>query len=86
MLLTYEPQHEISNNMRSLIRAFATRLNMLLTEHNLEFLSLKGGCTVYTFQNAILLEIKSRLICNFTYIHSNIWGDATGTVGELDTA
>ena len=64
-----EPQHEISNNvicasskdsdqpahMHSLIRAFASRLNILyiynnmsvklLTEHCLEFLSLKGGCT-----------------------------------------
>ena len=53
------PQHEISNNMvcatskdldqpeitRSLIRAFASRLNKLLTEHHLEFLNLKGGCT-----------------------------------------
>ena len=34
----------------------------LLTEHHLEFLSLKGGCTavlvwVYTFRNATLLEI-----------------------------
>ena len=59
----YEPQHDISNNvvcaaskgsdqpehMRSLIRAFASRLNILtprpMTEHHLEFLSLKGGCT-----------------------------------------
>ena len=58
-----EPQHEISNNvvcvtskasdqpahMRSLIRAFASRLNILsvklLTDCHLEFLSLKGGCT-----------------------------------------
>ena len=37
-------------HMRSLIRAFATRLNIsmtvkLLTEQRLEFLSLKGGCT-----------------------------------------
>ena len=36
--------------MRSLVRAFASRLNIfmtavLLTEANLEFLSLKGGCT-----------------------------------------
>ena len=35
---------------RSLIRAFAGRLNIfmsvkLLTEHHLEFLSLKGSCT-----------------------------------------
>ena len=57
------PVYEISNNvvcatskasdqpahMRSLIRAFASRLNILivrlLTEHHLELLSLKGGCT-----------------------------------------
>ena len=50
--------HEISNNVvcatskasdqpahsRSLIRAFASRLSILLTEHHFEFLSLKGGC------------------------------------------
>ena len=36
-------------HMRSLIRALASRLNImsleLLTEHRLEFLSLNGGCT-----------------------------------------
>ena len=31
--------------MHSLIRAFDSRCVKLLTEHNLEFLSLKGGCT-----------------------------------------
>ena len=62
---TCEPVHKISNNvvyatskasdqpghMRSLIRAFASRLRVeytrivkLLTEHHLEFISLKGGC------------------------------------------
>ena len=55
-----EPWHWISNNVvcatseasdqpahtRSLIRAFASRLSVkLLTEHHLEFLSLKRGCT-----------------------------------------
>ena len=62
IIYIYEPVHEIFNNviyvtskasdlpghMRSLIRAFACRLNILvklLTEHHLEFLSLKGGCT-----------------------------------------
>ena len=29
----------------SLIRTFTSRLNKLLTEHHLEFLSYKGGCT-----------------------------------------
>ena len=36
-------------HMQHLIRAFAGRLNILclklLTEHHLEFVSLKGGCT-----------------------------------------
>ena len=61
----YELRHEISNNvvcatsegsdqpahMRSLIRAFASHLNILclflrlLTKQHLEFLSLPGGCT-----------------------------------------
>ena len=55
-----DPVHEISNNVvcatskasdqpahtRSLIRAFASysMIVKLLTEHHLEFLSLKGGC------------------------------------------
>ena len=57
-LILYEPVNEISNNgvcaaskasdqpahARSLIRAFASRFSILLTEHHLEFLSLKGGC------------------------------------------
>ena len=59
---TYEPRHEISNNVvcatskasdqpahtPSLIRAFASRLNIirvkLLTEQHLEYLSLIEGC------------------------------------------
>ena len=32
----------------------------LLSEHHLEFLSLKGGCTVYSCQNATMLEITCR--------------------------
>ena len=32
----------------------------LLTEHHLEFLTLKGGCRVYTCQNVKLLEISCR--------------------------
>ena len=57
--MTNEQRHEISNNVvcatskasdqpahtRSLIRAFACRLNSLWTEHHLEFLSLNGGFT-----------------------------------------
>ena len=52
-------RHEISNNVvcatgkgsdqpahtRRLIRAFASRFNILLTEQQLEFISLNGGCT-----------------------------------------
>ena len=42
---SYHPAHT-----HSLIRAFTSRLNILmtvklLTEHHLEFLSLDGGCT-----------------------------------------
>ena len=32
-------------HMRRLIRAFASHLNILPTEHHFEFLRLKGGCT-----------------------------------------
>ena len=65
IIIIIEPRHELANNvicatskasdkpahMRSLVRAFASRLGhsitvKLRTEHHLEFLSLKGGCTV----------------------------------------
>ena len=43
-----KPQISQSAHMRSLIRAFASRLDILSvklqTEHHLEFLILKGGC------------------------------------------
>ena len=53
----FEPVHEIANNVvcatskvsdqpahtRSLFRAFVSPFVKLLTEHHLEFLSLKGG-------------------------------------------
>ena len=59
LLLSFEPRHEISNNLvsatskgsdqpahtHSLVRAFANRLNILLAKHNLELLCLKGGFT-----------------------------------------
>ena len=62
--LAFEQLHKISNNVvcatskaadqpvhtRILIRSFASRLNKLLTEHHLEFLSYKG-------ENATLWEI-----------------------------
>ena len=42
---------------RSLIRAFASRLNILLlrqlTKHHLEFLSLKGGCTTSSSESKL---------------------------------
>ena len=57
---------------RSLIRAFASRLNILcvklLTEHQFEFLSLKGDCTGASestlVKNATLLEIT----CHGSYV------------------
>ena len=49
--------------MRSLIRAFAGRLNSLwnrlLTEHNLGYLRLKGGCTGSS-ESTIIKEINCR--------------------------
>ena len=69
--VTNEPLHEISNNvvcvtskasdqpvhMGSLIRVFASHLNILLTEHHLDFLSLKGGCTSLS-ESALVFEIS----------------------------
>ena len=57
--LTFEPRHEISNNMvcatskgsyqpahTRLCKSHKYSMNVnLLTEHHLKFLSLKGGCT-----------------------------------------
>ena len=45
----------------------------LLTEHHLEFLSLKGGCTgssesTLTSQNAALMEITFRVLSVFYYV------------------
>ena len=78
-LLT-EPRHEISNNVvcatnkasdqpahtRSLIRAFAIRLNSLsvklLTEHHLEFLCLKGGCTGLSESTLVKCHIVGNLM------------------------
>ena len=83
-----EPVHEISNNVvcttskasdqpahtRSLIRAFASRLSMivkLLTEHHLELLSLKIGCrgsSECTLEKRcqIVGNLMPRLIVSFT--------------------
>ena len=65
--LIIEPRHEISNNVvcatskasdqpahvRSLIRAFASRIVNLLTKHPLELLSLKKGC-IGTFESTFV--------------------------------
>ena len=82
-MIIIEPVHEISNNVvcatskasdqpahtRSLIRAFASIIVKLLTDHHLEFLCLIGGCRGgYTCQNATLLEISRHgsIICSYT--------------------
>ena len=48
--MTVEPRHEISNNVVCATSKASDKLEYslsvkLLTEHHLEFLSLKGGCT-----------------------------------------
>ena len=45
----------------------------LLTEHHLEFLSLKGGCRgqLDTCQNATLLEISCTGSINFSFVQIN---------------
>ena len=64
---------------RSLTRAFASRLKYamnikLLTEHHLEFLSLKGGCTGSSesilVKNATLLESSCR--CSYVLTLLNV--------------
>ena len=78
LTLINELRHGISNNVvcatskvsdqpahtRSLIRALDFMTVKLLTEHHLEFLSLKEGCTCSSestqCQTATLLEIKCR--------------------------
>ena len=77
-LTLIEPVHEVSNNVvcatskasdqpahtRSLIRAFASRLNKLLIEHHFGVSKLKRRLQrlvrVYTCQNVKLLEISCR--------------------------
>ena len=50
----------------------------LLTEHHLDFPSLKGGCTgsseSYTCQNATLLEITCRGSASYSEISNQIQG------------
>ena len=58
---------------RSLIRAFASRLNILrvsgklLTEHQLKFLSLKGGCKARLSLHMSKCHIVKNLIPRLTY-------------------
>ena len=72
-------------HMPSLIRAFASHFNILwlklLTEHHLEFLSLKGGCTgssestlvkiPHCWKSHVLAHLMNiiTLMCNITYKH-----------------
>ena len=84
----YKPKHEFSNNVvcatgkgsdqpahtRSLIRAFASRLNNfmtvnLLTEHHLEFLSLKRGCTGWSESTLVKMPHcwKSHVLAQIMY-------------------
>ena len=64
-------------HMRSLIRAFASRLNILsvklLTEHHLEFISLKGGCTGSSESTLVKMPHcwKSRVVAHFI-LQSNL--------------
>ena len=76
--------HEISNNVvcatskasdqpahtRSLIRAFASRLSKLLTEHHLEFLSLNGGCRGSSESSLVKMSNcwKSHAAAHITYM------------------
>ena len=82
--LAFEQLHKISNNVvcatskasnqpvhtRILIRAFASRLNKLLTEHHLEFLSYKGGCTKLSESTIVKMPHcgKSHVTANFISI------------------
>ena len=66
---------------RSLIRAFASRFVKLLTEHHLEFLSLKGGCRGSSESTLVKmphcwkshalaqLSVLTYENCNFTKFH-----------------
>ena len=82
----FEPAHEISNNVvcatskasdqpahtRSLIRAYASRFSKLLTEHHLEFLSLKGGCTGLSKSTQVKIPHcwKSHALAHFICLRS----------------
>ena len=69
-------------HMRSLIRVFASRLNILsvklLTEQHLEFLSLKGGCTDWS--ESMLVKIPHCCKSPVT-AHMFLLGGETEAVG-----
>ena len=85
-LKRFEQRLEISNNVvcatskasdqpahtHSLIRAFASRLNILsvklLTEHHFEFLSITGGCSGSSESTLVKMPhcLKSHVVANFT--------------------
>ena len=93
ILTVYELQHVITNNvvcatskgsdqpvhMRSLIRIFAGRLNVLmtlrlLTKHHLEFLSLKGGSEARMSLHLSKCHIVGNHMSWLIYIrNSTIW-------------
>ena len=66
-------------HMHSLIRAFASRCVKLLTEHRLEFVSLKGGCSGSSESILVKMQLcrgsiydilaSSRLLRYAGYIH-----------------
>ena len=89
-LYTNEPRHEISNNVvcatskysdqsaetRSLIRAFASRLNILLSvkllaEQHMELLSFKEGCTGSFESTLVKIQVcwKSHVALNCSIIY-----------------
>ena len=59
-------------HMRSLVRAVASPIFKLLTEHHLEFLSLKGGCTGSSESTLVKIPHcwKSHVAAQLCKIHS----------------
>ena len=64
----------------SLVRAFPCRLNILLTEQHLEFLSLKGGCTGWS--ESTLVEMshcwKSHVTAHIVFFSKKVLPVYTG--------
>ena len=65
--LTSKPAHK-----RSLIRAFASSLNILwlrpLTKNHLEFLSLKGGCRGSSESTLVKMRILLDITCLGSFV------------------